>query len=92
MAASRFAWRRRCTSVLAMDMSEDAVAQIRANAARNGVTNLEARAGNVFDELRDFERGGERFDTIVLDPPAFAKNRGPARRHARATRRSISGR
>ena len=30
---------------------------------------------NVFDELRDFERAGERFDLIVLDPPAFAKNR-----------------
>ena len=30
---------------------------------------------NVFDELRELERRGERFDTIVLDPPAFAKNR-----------------
>ena len=30
---------------------------------------------NVFDELRELERRGERFDTIVLDPPAFAKNK-----------------
>ena len=30
---------------------------------------------NVFDELRELERTGERFDTIVLDPPAFAKNK-----------------
>jgi 23S rRNA (cytosine1962-C5)-methyltransferase len=30
----------------------------------------------VFDELRELERRGERFDTIVLDPPAFAKNKG----------------
>jgi len=31
--------------------------------------------GNVFDELRGLERLGERFDTIVLDPPAFAKSK-----------------
>src|SRR5438094_60427 len=36
---------------------------------------LDARVGNVFDELRGLERLGERFDTIVLDPPAFAKNK-----------------
>jgi 23S rRNA (cytosine1962-C5)-methyltransferase len=30
----------------------------------------------VFDALREFERGEERFDTIVLDPPAFAKHKG----------------
>ena len=66
---------RRCDSVLALDISEDAVARIRANAVRNGVTNLEARTVNVFDELREFDRAGERFDTIVLDPPAFAKSK-----------------
>ena len=64
-----------CTEALALDISEDAVQHIRANAQRNGVANLEARAQNVFDELREFDRGDERFDTIVLDPPAFAKNR-----------------
>ena len=46
-----------------------------ANAARNGIANVDARAMNVFDELRELERRGERFDTIVLDPPAFAKNK-----------------
>jgi 23S rRNA (cytosine1962-C5)-methyltransferase len=61
--------------VLAVDISEEAVARIAANAARNGLTNIEARAMNVFDELRELERRGERFDTIVLDPPAFAKNK-----------------
>ena len=35
---------------------------------------------NVFDELRELERAGERFDTIVLDPPAFAKNKAPIRK------------
>jgi 23S rRNA (cytosine1962-C5)-methyltransferase len=64
-----------CEEVLAVDISEEAVARIRENARDNGVTNIEARAMNVFDELRELERRGERFDTIVLDPPAFAKNR-----------------
>ena len=45
------------------------------NAARNGVPQRQAREANVFDELRHFERSGARFDTIVLDPPAFAKNK-----------------
>jgi 23S rRNA (cytosine1962-C5)-methyltransferase len=64
-----------CDSVVAVDISEEAVARIRANAAHNGLANVEARAMNVFDELRELERRGERFDTIVLDPPAFAKNK-----------------
>jgi len=65
----------KCTSVLAVDISDDAVARIRENASRNQLTNVEARAMNVFDELRELERVGARFDTIVLDPPAFAKNK-----------------
>ena len=65
---------RRCLETIALDISQDAVARLRANAERNGVA-IDARAGNVFDELRDLERLGERFDTIVLDPPAFAKSK-----------------
>ncbi len=65
---------RRCSETLAFDISEDAVARVRRNAARNGVA-VDARVGNVFDELRGLERLHERFDTIVLDPPAFAKNK-----------------
>ena len=65
----------RCESVLALDSSAPAVAATRANAERNGVTNVEVREANVFDELRELEIAGERFDTIVLDPPAFAKNK-----------------
>ena len=64
-----------CDQVLAVDISQDAVARIRMNAGRNGYTHVQARAMNVFDELRELERLGERFDTIVLDPPAFAKNK-----------------
>jgi 23S rRNA (cytosine1962-C5)-methyltransferase len=66
---------RRCDSAVAVDASGDAVGRISRNAARNGITTIEAREANVFDELRDLERRGERFETIVLDPPAFAKNR-----------------
>ena len=63
-----------CESAEAVDISADAVARITANAARNGLA-LEAREANVFDELRRLERAGTRYDTIVLDPPAFAKNK-----------------
>ena len=59
----------------AVDIAHDAVARITENAERNGLTNLEAREANVFDELRHLEKAGERYDTIVLDPPAFAKNK-----------------
>jgi 23S rRNA (cytosine1962-C5)-methyltransferase len=64
-----------CESVEALDVSADAVERIIANAAANGITNLTAREANVFDELRHLERDGARYDTIVLDPPAFAKNK-----------------
>jgi 23S rRNA (cytosine1962-C5)-methyltransferase len=64
----------RCRETLALDISEDAIARVRQNAARNGLT-VDARVGNVFDELRGLDRLGERFDTIVLDPPAFAKTK-----------------
>ena len=65
---------RRCRETIALDVSEEAIAHLRQNAARNGVA-VDARVGNVFDDLRGFERLGERFDIIVLDPPAFAKNK-----------------
>jgi 23S rRNA (cytosine1962-C5)-methyltransferase len=66
---------RHCPEAEAIDISADAVSRIRANAARNGVAHLEAREANVFDELRRLERAGARYDTVVLDPPAFAKNK-----------------
>jgi 23S rRNA (cytosine1962-C5)-methyltransferase len=65
----------RAEEVVALDSSADAVARIGRNAALNGRSNVSAREANVFDELRQLERAGERFDTIVLDPPAFAKNK-----------------
>ncbi len=64
----------RCQETTAIDISADAVAALAANARRNN-RSIDARVGNVFDELRAFERAGERFNTVVLDPPAFAKNK-----------------
>jgi 23S rRNA (cytosine1962-C5)-methyltransferase len=66
---------RTCPEAEALDISADAVARIRANAIRNAVPHLQAREVNVFDELRRLERAGARYDIIVLDPPAFAKNK-----------------
>jgi len=65
---------RHAEETIAIDISDDAVARVRKNAERNGLT-VDARVGNVFDELRGLERLRERFDTIVLDPPAFAKTK-----------------
>jgi 23S rRNA (cytosine1962-C5)-methyltransferase len=61
--------------VLATDEDGQAVERARANAARNGLANLEVRQANAFDLLRSLEAGGERFDVVVLDPPAFAKRK-----------------
>jgi 23S rRNA (cytosine1962-C5)-methyltransferase len=66
---------RVCDSVVAIDISDEALALARRNADLNGVSNVEFRKANVFDSLRDLERAGEKFDTIVLDPPAFVKTR-----------------
>jgi 23S rRNA (cytosine1962-C5)-methyltransferase len=69
-----------CEQVLALDSSSAAVAATVENARRNGRENIEVREANVFDELRELEIAGARFDTIVLDPPAFAKNRAAVER------------
>ena len=65
----------RCSSILAIDVSGDSLAQAKRNAELNGVTSVGFREGNAFDLLRELEQAGEGFDTICLDPPAFAKNR-----------------
>ena len=64
-----------CERVEGIDISGEAVAAAKRNAKINELNNVEFREANVFDALRDMESSGERFDTIVLDPPAFAKNR-----------------
>ena len=56
-----------------IDISGDAIAAARRNAELNQAANVEFREANVFD-VPEMEATGERFDAIVLDPPAFAKN------------------
>jgi 23S rRNA (cytosine1962-C5)-methyltransferase len=65
----------RAKKVTAVEISDAACAQITANAKRNQLDNLEAVAANAFDFLRDSVDEGKKFDTIVLDPPSFAKNK-----------------
>jgi 23S rRNA (cytosine1962-C5)-methyltransferase len=66
---------RKAERVLAIDQDAAAVQRTRENAARNGLRNLEARAQNAIEALRAFDKEGRKFDTVVLDPPAFAKRK-----------------
>lgn len=66
---------RRADQVVAIDSSAEALTRARANATLNGFSNVECVEANAFDYLRDRDRAGEKFDTIALDPPAFAKTR-----------------
>jgi len=72
-----------CETVLGIDISDEAVAAASRNAALNEAGNVTFRAANVFDALREMESAGERFDTIVLDPPAFTKSRATVKSGAR---------
>jgi 23S rRNA (cytosine1962-C5)-methyltransferase len=66
---------RKADRVLALDSSAEALERARENAALNGFTNIETTETDAFDFLKQAERARERFDTIALDPPAFAKNK-----------------
>jgi 23S rRNA (cytosine1962-C5)-methyltransferase len=65
----------RAQKVTAVEISEQAAAQLRENAAANKLPNVDVVVANAFDFLRDAVDEGRRFDTIVLDPPSFAKNK-----------------
>ncbi len=65
----------RCDSVLAIDSSEDALNMARRNAELNGASNIDWKEANCFDFLKAADQAGERFDIVVLDPPAFARQR-----------------
>ena len=62
--------------VTALDVSADALRRGQSNAALNGFTNVEFLEANAFEFLKAQQRAREHYDTIVLDPPAFAKTRG----------------
>ena len=66
---------RHAKDVLAVDQSTEALARGAENARLNGIANIVWREANVFDLLRELERRREQFDTIALDPPAFAKTK-----------------
>lgn len=71
--------------VTAIDVSEAALDLFRASAKLNQFgTEFHLRVGNAFDELRDYDRKGELFDVVSLDPPAFARSR-------RAVPRALAG-
>ena len=67
---------KRATHVTALDVSAAALSRVEAHAAMNGFTNVSPLEGDAFDVLRAWNREGKQFDTIVVDPPAFAKTRG----------------
>ena len=66
---------RNADTVIALDSSAHALERAGENARLNGMTNIEFVEANAFEFLRAQEDAGARFDTIVLDPPAFAKTR-----------------
>ena len=81
-------------SVLCLDQSEAALERARRNAERNGVADrVKTRRANCMSELRALARGEERFGLVVVDPPAFAKNRrevaGAARGYVGVNRRAM---
>jgi 23S rRNA (cytosine1962-C5)-methyltransferase len=66
---------RVCERVEAVDSSEPALSTADKNAAANSISNIVFREADVFDALAGYATGRRVFDTIVLDPPAFAKSR-----------------
>jgi 23S rRNA (cytosine1962-C5)-methyltransferase len=66
---------RHAKEVVAVDQSAEALARGAENARLNGIGNIAWREANAFDLLRELERRREQFDTIVIDPPAFAKTK-----------------
>jgi len=64
-----------CECVHAVDISASATELARSNAERNGLHNIDCIEANAFDFLRERQRQGAQYDTIILDPPAFAKNK-----------------
>ena len=67
-----------------VDASGDALELARRNAELNGLTNVSFTRANAFDLLRERSDGGERYEAVILDPPAFAKTRRDIPRATRA--------
>ena len=65
----------RCAQVEAIDMAPAALEAARRNQQLNSTSNVHFREGNTFDVLKEYDEAGRRFQMVILDPPAFAKNR-----------------
>ena len=65
----------RCDSVEAVDSSEASLKAAELNRAANNIPNVQFREADVFEVLAGYSSAHRRFETVVLDPPAFAKSR-----------------
>jgi 23S rRNA (cytosine1962-C5)-methyltransferase len=65
----------RSAHVEGIDMAPAAVEAARRNQQLNAISNATFREGNTFDLLKEYDEAGRQFQMIILDPPAFAKNR-----------------
>ena len=65
----------RCDSVVGVESSAEALGLARRNQELNGISNVEWKEANCFDFLKAADQAGERFDTVVLDPPPFARHK-----------------
>lgn len=83
----------RCESVEAADSSEASLKTAESNRARNAIGNIQFREADVFDLLSGYASARRRFDTVILDPPAFAKSRpameGAVRGYKEINRRAL---
>lgn len=82
------------SQVLCLDQSEAALERTKANAARNGVADkVQVERVDCMDDLRARVQRGERYGVVIVDPPAFAKNRaavaGAARGYVELNRRAF---
>jgi 23S rRNA (cytosine1962-C5)-methyltransferase len=66
---------KQCDTVIGVDLSGDALKLARRNQELNGIATIKWCEANCFDFLKGADQKGERFDTIVLDPPAFARQK-----------------
>jgi len=66
---------RQCQSVLGVEISPEALELARRNQQLNGLSHVEWQQANCFDFLKEADQQGRRFDTVVLDPPAFARQK-----------------
>ena len=65
----------KCAHVQGIEMAPAALQAARRNQEANRISNVDFREGNTFDTLKEYDDAGRRFQMIILDPPAFAKNR-----------------